>query len=120
MQAGFFTERGILEDDRYIYSTYINSSVEAEKTEDRIYTGFDTYPTIISAIGGKINGDRLGLGVNLFSNKKTLAEKYGIKKLNEEIIKKSEFYNDKILGSDYELLIQEVGVNEEDYIEEEN
>lgn len=120
MQAGYFTEKGIFEEDRYIYNTYINSCVEAEKTEDRIYTGFDTYPTIISAIGGDIKGDRLGLGVNLFSNKKTLAEKYGMKKLNEEIIKKSEFYNNKILGSDYELLIQEVGVNEEDYIEEEN
>ena len=34
----------------------------------------DTYPTVVSALGGNIKGDRLGLGVNLFSSEKTLAE----------------------------------------------
>ena len=120
MQSDYFASRGLIDTDRFIYSTYINSSVEAKKNEGRIYTGLDTYPTIISAIGGRIKGNRLGLGVNLFSSQKTLAEKYGINKLNEEIIKKSVFYNDKILGSDYELMIQETGATDEDIEEEEN
>ena len=114
MQSEYFTSRNIFEENRYIYSTYINSCVEAENTENRIYTGLDTYPSIISAIGGKIKGDRLGLGVNLFSNKKTLAEKYGMIRLNSEIIKKSDYYNEKILASDYELMYQEASELDED------
>ena len=32
-----------------------------------------------------------------FSNKKTLAEKLGIKKFDNELSKKSDYYNDKLL-----------------------
>ena len=50
-------------------------------------------------MNGNIEGDRLGLGVNLFSREKTLAEEYGVKKLDKELRKKSEFY-DKIILSE--------------------
>lgn len=118
MQSDYFASRGLTDENRFIYNTYINASSEAKKTSGRLYTGLDTYPSIISAIGGRIKGNRLGLGVNLFSNQKTLAEKYGMNKLNSEIIKKSVFYNDKILGSDYELMIQEVGAADENFEQE--
>ena len=114
MQDDFFTSRNIKSKDRYIYSCYINSSVEPNEYENRLYTELDTYPTIISAIGGEIDGNRLGLGVNLFSKQKTLTERYGIDFLNKEIQKKSKFYNKKILGSDYEVMIKETGTLDED------
>ena len=43
----------------------------------------------------------------MFSSKKTLSERYGFEKLNEEVVKKSEFYNDKILGDDYKKMIED-------------
>ena len=114
MQEDFFSSRGIKTNERYIYNCYINSAVEPNKTEGRIYTELDSYPSIIAAIGGEISGNRLGLGVNLFSKQKTLAEKYGMKELNEETIKKSTFYNEKILGSDYTVMMEKYGITEED------
>lgn len=83
--------------DRTMYFCIINSVNKNDK-KDRIFTSLDTYPTIISSIGGIIEEDRLGLGVNLYSNKKTLAEKYGVKELDNELKKKSTYYNKNILG----------------------
>ena len=106
MQQNYFLEHGA--EDRYIYNCYINSSVQAKKTKNRTYSALDTYPSIIAALGGTIKGDRLGLGVNLFSAKQTLAEKYTFDTLNKEVQKRSKFYNDKILGTDYiKMLIKE-------------
>ena len=53
----------------------------------------DMFPTTLAAIGCEIEGNRLGLGTNLFSGEKTLTEKYGYDNLNAELSKKSEFYN---------------------------
>ena len=47
-------------------------------------------------MGVKIDGDRLGLGTNLFSNKKTITEEYGFDYVDGEISKKSSFYNTNI------------------------
>ena len=44
----------------------------------------------------RIDGNRLGLGTNLFSGEKTLAEKYGYDKIDTEFAKKSTFYNEYI------------------------
>ena len=48
-------------------------------------------------MGVNIEGDRLGLGTNLFSNKQTLTEKLGFEELDRELQKKSELYSEKIL-----------------------
>ena len=40
----------------------------------------------------KINGNKLGMGVNLYSDEQTLIEKYGYDYINEELKKKSTFY----------------------------
>ena len=34
----------------------------------------DMFPTTLASLGAVIDGDRLGLGTNLFSDKPTLAE----------------------------------------------
>ena len=57
----------------------------------------DLFPTTLASMGAKIEGDILGIGTNLFSDKQTLAEIYGIEKLREELTKNSQFYNKKIL-----------------------
>lgn len=56
------------------------------------------FPTTLASLGVEIEGNRLGLGTNLFSNEKTLIEKYGIKYVNKELAYNSSFYNKEILG----------------------
>jgi len=55
------------------------------------------FPTTLSALGVDIEGSRLGLGVDLYSSEKTLSEKYGYEALDEELQKKSLFYNTQFL-----------------------
>ena len=50
-------------------------------------------------MGAKIEGDRLGLGTNLFSDKQTLMEELGFKTLDNELQKTSNYYNQKIINS---------------------
>ena len=99
MQNEFFNKRGA--DERYVYNCIINPRNNIGKQKGRVITALDTYPTVVSALGGNIKGDKLGLGVNLFSNEKTLAEKYGLEKLDKELRKKSIFYNNNILNDEY-------------------
>lgn len=78
--------------DRKLYVNYINSVCETEnKGWKRTYTTFDTFPTTLASIGATIEGNRLGLGTNLFSSEKTLAEEYGLDYVVGEVYKKSEF-----------------------------
>lgn len=84
-------------DDRRVYNAFINPAVDPSKTKNRTFTTLDMYPSTLASMGAEIKGDRLGLGTNLFSSKKTLAEEIGIETLTEELKKKSDFYNEKIL-----------------------
>ncbi len=78
--------------DRTVYNCWLNSAVTTENNKDREFTHMDIFPTTLSAMGYKIEGDKLGLGTNLFSEKKTLAEKRGFEWVNEEVSKTSDFY----------------------------
>lgn len=80
------------------YNCFINSVVEPTNDNNRLFSTIDMYPTMLAAMGATIEGDRLGLGTNLFSNKKTLIEEIGFKALNNEVQKTSKFYNNKIIG----------------------
>lgn len=80
------------------YNCFINSVVEPTNANNRLFSTIDMYPTMLAAMGATIEGDRLGLGTNLFSNKKTLIEEIGFKALNNEVQKTSKFYNNKIIG----------------------
>lgn len=78
--------------DRKVYTCYINAAAEVGDPEkERNYTTFDDFPTTLAALGVKIDGDRLGLGTNLFSAKQTLTEKYGVSEMNVELSRKSSF-----------------------------
>ncbi len=77
--------------ERKTYTAYINSAVQPADPEDRReYTTFDNFPTTLASLGVQIEGERLGLGTNLFSSQRTLAELYGIDTMNSELLRKSE------------------------------
>ncbi|MCD8020211.1 MAG: sulfatase-like hydrolase/transferase [Clostridiales bacterium] len=85
---------------RKVYNAFINADVADvdEKVENnRLFTTLDFFPTALASLGVEIAGDRLGLGVNLFSGEETLSEKYGYEYLFEELEKKSPYYNQTLL-----------------------
>ncbi len=87
---------------RTLYNVIINPAItEVPDTVryNRQYSSMDMYPTTLAAIGVDIPGERLGLGTNLFSGEQTLVEKYGLSKLNEELAKRSGYYNRNILSA---------------------
>ncbi len=83
---------------RAIYNVFINSKLTTAKTKNRQASAFDMYPTVLASIGIKIDGDQMALGTNLDSSKPTLFEKYDdYNYVNQELEKKSSYYNQKIL-----------------------
>lgn len=94
MQPVFYDEI----ENRTIYNVIINSKTETINNKNREFTTIDMYPTTLAALGVDIEGDRLGLGTNLYSSKKTLAEELGYEYFNEELKKKSLYYENVILN----------------------
>ena len=80
---------------RKVYSVYLNSAKKPVRDEWREYSTVDHFPTTLSAMGASIEGGRLGLGTDLFSDRDTLTETTG----REEI--------DKILSKDSEWMDQQ-------------
>lgn len=99
-------------DEEYLRTTFnliINPAPELmnipeERTQNRWWYNADMLPTILASIGVKIEGERLALGTNLFSDVPTLFEENGGEKGWKNISKKfeykSDFYNDNILEGD--------------------
>ena len=75
-----------------VYNCIINAAKNPINTKKREYTSFDIFPTTLAALGFSIDGDKLGLGTNLFSSKDTLVEQIGLDNLNNEISKYSDYY----------------------------
>lgn len=95
MDPTFFNNIG--EYKRSNYNVFINSSVEAVNKNNREFSSLDIYPTIVASIGGSIEGDRLSLGTNLFSDKKTLYEEYGKENVESELEKNSLYFKNHII-----------------------
>lgn len=104
MQSEFYAEHVDEEYERTVYNTIINSAIEPQNTTNRKFTTMDMYPTILASMGVQIEGERLGLGTNLFSGEKTLVEELGYDYVDKELRKKSDFYNNALLGEDYKLI----------------
>ncbi len=92
MDAQFIRENTQNGYERHVYNCFINPEKEAQNTKNRVFTPMDIFPTTLASLGCEIEGDRLGLGTNLFSDKKTLAEEMSLQKLNDEINKSSKYY----------------------------
>lgn len=86
--------------ERKGYYTIINSPAKKQSEEDRTLTAFDFYPTTLTALGVQYEGDRVGLGTDLYSTTPTLAEKMGPDKLEEELKRFSIYYQDHIQKAD--------------------
>jgi len=103
MDSDFCADLGNYE--RTIYNAFINlpESVNTsyEHTHNRNFVTMDMFPTTIAALGATVEGDRLGLGTNLFSELQTLTERVGIETLNQELTSKSVFYDMLINDIDY-------------------
>lgn len=82
---------------RKVYNAIINAPLEPVQEKNRKFTTMDMFPTSLAALGVTIEGDRLGLGTNLFSDRETLSEEFGYDKLFDELGRKSVFYNEKLL-----------------------
>lgn len=92
MDNGYF-QRNV--DDSYqrmVYHCILNSAAHTDNVKNREYCGVDLFPTTLAAMGCTIEGDRLGLGVDLFSDTPTLAEQWGYERFNNELSKASDFY----------------------------
>lgn len=92
MDNAYF-ERSMPHDyDRHMYNCIINAPVSTDNVKNRVFTPMDMFPTTLAVMGCTIEGDRLGLGTNLFSDKPTLAEEITIEKLNNLLGKRSDYY----------------------------
>ena len=60
----------------FINPVYDDSSFDAAKRRE--YDTFDMFPTTLASMNVKIPGNRLGLGVNLFSDQPTMVEQLGV------------------------------------------
>lgn len=78
---------------RKVYTAYINSSVSPVRDEMRTYSTVDNFPTTLAAMGVEIEGDRLGMGTNLFSDLDTLDERDGSARIEEELSRTSSWMN---------------------------
>ena len=84
--------------ERTIYNCIINAPIDPVNEKNRVFGTYDMFPTTLAALGVEIEGDRLGLGTNLFSEKPTLAEEFGFDYVDYELQKNSDFYNSKCLN----------------------
>ena len=67
-------------DKKYTRKTYtciLNSAAGSGTGKAREFSTLDMFPTTLAAMGVEIEGDKLGMGVNLYSDTKTLIEEYG-------------------------------------------
>ena len=92
MDNGYFDRNVDKGYQRLMYNCFINSSVAGTHVHNRKWAAVDLFPTTLAAMGCTIEGDRLGLGTNLYSNLATLTERMGFERFNNELKKSSDYY----------------------------
>ena len=98
MDSDYIERQNATDFNRRTYFTIVNGAAVNEKPcVEREYTTLDLYPTTLAALGVQIEGNRLGLGTNLYSGEDTLIEKYGLDYINVELLKDSQLYRKKLL-----------------------
>lgn len=84
--------------ERTTFNLFLNAAVVPVQPKNRQFTTMDIYPTVLAAMGVGIDGQRLGLGTNLFSDRQTLTEEMGLSTLNQQLALRSAFYDKRIIG----------------------
>lgn len=93
MDKGYF-DRNVEEGyERRVYNCFINAAAEPSYTQNRQFCALDMFPTTLAAMGCTIEGNRLGLGVNLFSRQPTLMELMGYEEFNSHLAQRAPFYD---------------------------
>lgn len=81
---------------RGIYYCFLNpAAVPADRTHSACT--MDLFPTTLAAMGVEIEGDRLGLGTNLFSDQDTILDEFGKEEVISQLNMKSDFYDNVLL-----------------------
>lgn len=80
---------------RTVYNAIINPQCAYKKkvTTKRKFSTMDMFPTTLAALGVEIDGNKLGLGTNLFSGEETLREELGANYINKELKRNDKMYN---------------------------
>ena len=87
--------------DRKPINIFMNTLAKAHRTQNRIFTPFDIYPTILESMGIEIEGHRMGLGTSLYSKEPTLTEqKMTVEEMDVSVRKKSRLYDYLLYGKD--------------------
>ncbi len=92
MDNGYFTENVASDYTRHVYNCFLNAAAVPVQEKNRQFCAVDMFPTTLAAMGCRIEGDRLGLGTNLFSALPTLSEHMGHSAFNDELAKRSAYY----------------------------
>lgn len=80
--------------ERNVYNCFINvpEGIYPVQSKNREFSALDLFPTILASLDTRIEGDRLGLGTNLFSDEPTLPEMLGREKFEKELKLYSKYY----------------------------
>ncbi len=104
MDRGYFNRNVESDYVRHVYNCFINAAATPTRTTNRQFCAMDMFPTTLAAMGCTIDGNRLGLGTNLFSPLPTLMERLGYDRLYLELSKKSPYYSDYFYGEIRDIL----------------
>lgn len=99
-ETSYSFKDNVVSEDRRILNAFINANEKPLDTTKREFFTMDYMPTILGSLGFEIEGDRLALGTNLFSKTKTIAEEFGVKRVENELLKVSSFYNSEFKKPD--------------------
>ena len=96
---------------RKTYLAILNGDAQVQDPEkERTFSTMDLFPTTLASIGVDIEGDRLGLGTNLYSERNTLVEEFGADMVRKELSKKSLFLEEleKVDNADSIVLLEKI------------
>lgn len=102
METDFFDAVGLDPAyDRTVVDIIVNpapglADLPAERFHNRQAATFDMFPTTLAALGIHIDGERLGLGTNLFSGQPTLMERDGVEQVRTSLEAPSRFYDSHV------------------------
>lgn len=82
-------------DKRRIFNLFWSPNIKQgfELKEDKNISALDIAPTLLELAGGRWENHQYGLGISIFSKEPNLVERFGVNKLNNELSKRSHFYN---------------------------
>ena len=83
-----------IKSERTIFNAIYNSQRKVPKNKlKETVSALDIAPTILDLCGASWNREQFGLGISLFSDKKSLMEQYGEEEFNNKKKQNSKFYD---------------------------